>query len=342
MSDKSFIYGLLGGAIAGYLSRPKQVQTVTQIIQTTQPQPPQIFDYIINLYTDKIDITGSDGSKTTLNTIDELNKWLTSVTGKNILIWNNGYMSGDFEPTSNRYVVMGLPTRFRTVLKNSDMDIYYFAQHNPEEESTTNYMTNYGEYQLNNVNIFAIGTPIVISNSSGEYCENIHITAIGSRYLYVRLISGGITAIASYANIIDSALIDGLMLTAGTAEILNTIVGKHLYLDIGYIIAQPEIYLTDTVHMVYYNIDKIPIFFGLVNPNQTVTTNVGIMKSTYQYIYITGAYERSIYNYTILKPLSKDEAEITVDAVNGTISVTNKTTRTIDMVVIYSMAISRP
>jgi len=57
MSDKSFIYGFLGGAIASYLIKPKQTQTVTQIIQPAQPQPPQAFDYIINLYTDKIEIS---------------------------------------------------------------------------------------------------------------------------------------------------------------------------------------------------------------------------------------------------------------------------------------------
>jgi hypothetical protein len=342
MSDKSFIYGLLGGAIAGYLSRPKQVQTVTQIIQTTQPQPPQIFDYIINLYTDKIDITGSDGSKTTLNTIDELNKWLTSVTGKNILIWNNGYMSGDFEPTSNRYVVMGLPTRFRTVLKNSDMDIYYFAQHNPEEESTTNYMTNYGEYQLNNVNIFAIGQPIIIDSPSDEHLENIHITAIGSRYFYVKLISGGVTAIASHADIYDSALVDGLMLTAGTAEILNTIVGKHLYLDIGYMSTRPEIYLTDTVHMVYYNIDKIPVYFPGIMPYQTVSADIVSPGLSGEEIYITGVYKALPRSIMIPIEISKDNVDVTVNTENETIIVTNKPPGTIDMVVIYSMAISRP
>jgi gas vesicle protein len=162
MSDKSFIYGLIGGAIAGYLTRPKQTQAITQIIQTIQPQLPQVFDYVINLYTDKIEITDQGGSKTTLNTISELNEWLTRVTGKNIFIWNNGNMTGDFEPTSNRYVIMGKPTRFRTVLKSSDMDLYYFAYYLPDEEFSDSYISNFREYQLSNVNIFAIGQPIVI------------------------------------------------------------------------------------------------------------------------------------------------------------------------------------
>jgi len=339
MSDKSFIYGLIGGAIAGYLTRPKQTQAITQIIQTIQPQLPQVFDYVINLYTDKIEITDQGGSKTTLNTISELNEWLTRVTGKNIFIWNNGNMTGDFKPTSNRYVIMGKPTRFRTVLKSSDMDLYYFAYYLPDEEFSNRYISNFGEYQLSNVNIFAIGQPIVIDSGSGIYNENIHITAIGSRYLYVRMMSGGVTAIAGNADIIDSALIDGLMLTAGTAQILNTTVGKHLYLDIGYMDDDPEIYLMNTTHMIYYNIEKIAKYLGFVEPNQTVTAKVGIMESTYQRIIVTGVYEEKLYNYDMFRPLGKDEAEISVDAVNGTISVTNKTTRTIDMVVFYSLAL---
>jgi hypothetical protein len=346
MSDKSFIYGLIGGAIAGYLTKPKQVQTVTQIIQPTQPQLPQIFDYVINLYTDKIEITDQSGSKTTLNTINELNEWLANITGKNILIWNNGYMTGDFEPTSNRYVVMGKPTRFRTVLKNSDMDIYYLTHALPEDLDDYS-ITNFGEYQISNVNIFAIGHPIYINGTvSGEYNESIHITAIGSRYLSIRMITGGVTAVAGSAEILDSALVDGLTLTAGQAHILNTTVGRHLYLDIGYMDTGPEIYLTDTARDIYFSIEKIAKYFGTVSPNQTVTAEVGILRSrlaaTYQIIIVTGVYEKKLYAYNMLRPLSKDEAEVSVDAVNGTISVTNKTTSNINMVLIYSLALPRP
>jgi hypothetical protein len=341
MSDKSFIYGLIGGALASYLVKPKQAQTITQIIQTIQPQPPQVFDYIINLYTDKIEVIGYNNEKTTLNTINELNKWLTSVTGKNILIWNNGYMSGDFEPTSNRYVVMGLPTRFRTVLKNSDMDLYYLVHGLPEDHDDYS-ITNFGDYYFSNVNIFAIGQPIIIDSPSDEHLENIHITAIGSRYFYVKLISGGVTAIASHADIYDSALVDGLMLTAGTAEILNTIVGKHLYLDIGYMSTRPEIYLTDTVHMVYYNIDKIPVYFPGIMPYQTVSADIVSPGLSGEEIYITGVYKALPRSIMIPIEISKDNVDVTVNTENKKIIVLNNTGNNISVIVTYSIALSGP
>jgi hypothetical protein len=340
MSDKSFIYGLIGGALASYLVKPKQVQAVTQIIQSTQQQLPQTFDYVINLYTDKIEITGYDGSSTTLSTISDLNTWLTSISGKNILIWNNGNMTGDFIPTSNRYVVMGNPTRFRTVLKNSDMDLYYLVQGLPEDLNDYS-ISNFGNYTINNVNIFAIGHPIIIDSSTGEYNENIHITAIGSYYFSVRMITGGVTAVANHAEIYDSVLLDGLMLTAGTAEILNTIVGERLYLDIGYIDAGPEINPYN-VHMAYYYIENIPVFFLGMMPYQTLSADIKTIGISGETITITGVYKGLPNGIVIPLQISGDDVRVTVDTDNKKIIVLNNTGNSIDIIVTYSIALSGP
>ena len=72
--------------------------------------PPPAFDYIIDIYSDKVVITASDGSKTTLGTIANLNSWLRNVRGKKIRINVHAVITGvenSLELSSNEYWIFG-------------------------------------------------------------------------------------------------------------------------------------------------------------------------------------------------------------------------------------------
>jgi hypothetical protein len=335
MADKSFIYGFLGGAIAGYLTKPRQQQAVTQI---TQPTQPQIYDYIINIYADRIKIFEYDGSKTALNTIDELNTWLTDVKGKNILIWNNGDMTGTIRLTSNKYVVMGKPTKFQLLITQSNIDLIYLAQSLYEgsgaDLAITNVITGNPMIitQVDNVNIFTIGASTAIYYNyyeTDQPCQGIYVTAINPRYVNLMGIMGRVISTAHTTEIRDSQLTDGLIAISETVKIFSTKVSKYFYVVSN---NDSQIWGLDVSEIDYPVADiQGKAYFGNVNPGQTMTTYLTFNSMIPRHeLEITGIYENIS---GILMPLTRNDVDIQVDTNNFMISATNNTSRAMNIVV---------
>jgi hypothetical protein len=66
-----------------------------------------VFDYVIDIYSDKIVVTASDGTATTLGSVVELNDWLKNVRDKRIRINAHVVVTSDLALTRNEYWVFG-------------------------------------------------------------------------------------------------------------------------------------------------------------------------------------------------------------------------------------------
>jgi hypothetical protein len=99
---EAFISGAVAGALTAYLVASGKAQAVVQA-----PRAPSMFDYIVDIYSDKVVVTASDGSTTELKSIDEFNNWLKDVTDKKIRINMNMRIAGDFYLTPNEYWIFG-------------------------------------------------------------------------------------------------------------------------------------------------------------------------------------------------------------------------------------------
>jgi hypothetical protein len=92
---------------------------------TPSIQPIPVFDYVIDIYSDKVIVTNPDGSTTQLSTISDLNNWLRNVTGKRIRINANVEVTADVTLTSNEYWIFGNTLQYLWLL--SKITLYAYA-----------------------------------------------------------------------------------------------------------------------------------------------------------------------------------------------------------------------
>jgi len=349
MSDKSFIYGLIGGVLASYLTKPKQQPVQQTQLQQQLVRMPHEFNYVVDLYSNEIEITDQSGSKTTLNSIDDLNDWLGSITDKDILIWNHGDMTGTIELTSNRYVIIGKPTKFKTLLTQSNIDLYYltpsqfldqrvFSMWYPNLAITNYDIENQNWFPISNVNIFATGASIFIYSDffhTNQALQNIHVTAIDSPYISINGITGGVISTAYITIIEGSELTDGLIIVSNTTSLYKIKINNYLFIESN----NSLIYEIDYSQINKPFIDvQGELAFVNVMPNQTVSDElpIDIGISTEQVWEITGIYEviyGSGYNYYL--PLSRSEVNVQLDLNNKRLSITNNTSRTMSIVISF-------
>ena len=96
-------------------------------IPPIQPPIPSIpaFDYIIDIYSDKVVVTDASGNTTQLSTIADLNNWLRNITGKKIRVNANTEVTADITLTSNEYWIFGNTLQYLWLL--SRVTLYAYA-----------------------------------------------------------------------------------------------------------------------------------------------------------------------------------------------------------------------
>jgi hypothetical protein len=99
------------------------------------------YDYVIDIYADKVVITASDGSTTTLNSVDELNSWLKSVRDKRIRINAHVVVTSDLRLTRNEYWVFGEWINANVFVTEPNTTIISFAPLGNDYEDC--YVVNY-------------------------------------------------------------------------------------------------------------------------------------------------------------------------------------------------------
>jgi hypothetical protein len=167
------------------------------------------YDYVIDIYSDKVVITASDGSTTTLNTVADLNSWLMNVRGKRIMINTHVVVTQDLVLTSNEYWIFGewveayvfVTERNTTIISfaplGSDREGYYVINMDPETGEDTD---------VSGLKLFAVYADVDIWGSETFTVSNISVHILSSMFTSFNNVSGDVYAVGNYVQVFDSAL----------------------------------------------------------------------------------------------------------------------------------------
>jgi hypothetical protein len=131
----------------------------TVVLAPPVVKPPlPAYDYIIDIYSDKIVITASDGSTTTLNTISDLNGWLKNVRDKKIRINAHVEVTADVYLTRNEYWIFGEWFKGNVLLTEDSITLISFAPLGYEKNWTyvTNKLSETEYFNCSNLKLYAL------------------------------------------------------------------------------------------------------------------------------------------------------------------------------------------
>jgi hypothetical protein len=168
-----------------------------------------VFDYVIDIYSDKVVVTASDGTATTLNTVADLNDWLKSVRGKRIRINANVVVTQDLALTSNEYWIFGEWVRANVYVAEGNTTIISFAPLGSGWEGyyVTNMSMETGEYvDASGLKLFAVYADVDIEGGPTFTVNNISVRVLSSMYVYLIGVSGDVYAVCNWAYVFGAVL----------------------------------------------------------------------------------------------------------------------------------------
>jgi hypothetical protein len=167
------------------------------------------YDYVVDIYADKVVITASDGSTTTLNSVDELNSWLKSVRDKRIRINANVVVEQDLVLTSNEYWIFGEWIRANVLVVEPNTAIISFAPLGSGWEGyvVANFSPDTGKYvDVSGLRLFAVYADLDIETRGVFTMSNISLYVLSSMQVFLSYLSGDVYAVGNSIYVFDSAL----------------------------------------------------------------------------------------------------------------------------------------
>jgi hypothetical protein len=298
-----------------------------------------LFDYIVEIYPDKIVVTANDGTKTTLSTIAELNDWLKSVRGKRIVVYSYTEVNDEIVLTGNKYVFFR--GRYYWIRIAEPVELYFLGDY---VETIYNYVEG-AHRLLSNSTIVVTNAELIFFDYAEDeegnivYHENVILVASNCGVVEVYGFRGGTVTTNSVVrtSIIDSEL-DFLAAETGELGLYEVTIHYVLYLranNVRYIVANftgfyADVDLTIRKHATLEpkgsRYDSIDFSLPLPNLGIPLIMEVGV--------YVPRA-SRRIDNTLIsyIEP-ARDEVSYTVNLDAGTVTVTNNTSSRIFVIVI--------
>jgi hypothetical protein len=175
----------------------KKIRDILSQISVSPAPSISMFDYIIDIYSDRIVITGAGGETTELSSIDELNSWFNNNKGKRIRINTHTAVYSDLILTQNEYWVIGKEIFADIVLTEKNISLYMLAPVYPYVYA--NYITNVDPstsqmYDISGLNLFATLANIYIVGDPDMTITDINIFVMASKEIYIYYASGNICA----------------------------------------------------------------------------------------------------------------------------------------------------
>jgi hypothetical protein len=183
---------------------------------TLPPVPAPIFDYIIDIYADKVVVADSYGNTVAvLSTVSDLNSWLSSVRGKRIRINAHVEVYDTLLLTSNEYWIFGEWIHSSIYLLDKDITIYSFT--NLADFLMKNFIDNapppdYTERDISGFKLFAPYADLNISAPMGTTLSDIMINVGRTSHSTLHGIDGDIHIMGSNIYITNSKLRNAVIL----------------------------------------------------------------------------------------------------------------------------------
>jgi hypothetical protein len=177
---------------------------------TLPPAPAPIFDYIIDIYADKVVVTDSYGSTVAvLSTVSDLNSWLSNVRGKRIKINAHVEVYDTLFLTGNEYWIFGEWIHSNIYLLDKDITIYSFT--NLADALMRNFIDNapppdHAERDISGFKLFAPYADLYISAPEGSMLSDVMINVGRTSHSTLHGIDGDIHIMGSNIYITNSKL----------------------------------------------------------------------------------------------------------------------------------------
>jgi len=304
------------------------------------------FDYIIDIYADKIVVTSSDGSTITLNTVNDLNNWFKNVRGKKIRINTNAVVTQDLVLTSNEYWIFGEWINANVITAEPNITIYSFAPLGNEWGSLLvgNYVydASSGRWvpvDASNLKIFAVYADINIENPSPSGYMPVSIYVMYSNYVSLIGTRGDVAVRGHFITLIR-CVIRNAYIDAGDLYMESCVADDGADIKI-------VSHLTEGISDV--NFDNagralLDLYFDeavTVNANSSVSislppktrTNTG-RRVYIEQIGVIGQYVTTGYSLYYMLPLSSN-VSYNVDGSSNSIVITNNTANNLYVRLVY-------
>jgi hypothetical protein len=251
----------------------------------TPPSPPQAvampaFDYIIDIYSDKVVITDTYGNTVaTLDTVNDLNTWLKNVKGKRIRMNIYVEVTSNIELTQNEYWIFGEWINANVYILEPNTAIYSWAPMGNAIKGR--YVTNWSPYKESYVDVsglklyaFTYADINIRGIENVLTLQNIIIYVASSSTLYIMYVSGDLYINGGYVSITDSALRNAYIVAWDVLYFRRISGNKGNWI----IISLAATFITqvslDNVSYAYMMLTHYEDIF--VNANTTTTVNLSI------------------------------------------------------------------
>ena len=176
------------------------------------PAPIPIFDYIIDIYVDKVVVTDAYGNTVaTLSTVNDLNNWLRNVKGKKIRINANTVVIDDLYLPQNEYWIFGERIASNIYLREKNITIISFAPLTSYTSGT--YVTNYDpdtdgyNIDVSGFKLFAVFADVDIAGSETvTTISDISIHVLSSSTIVLDSVDGDVYLVGNDIRIYNSTL----------------------------------------------------------------------------------------------------------------------------------------
>ena len=319
------------------------------VIKIPIPQPPPpppappptptltpIFDYIIDIYADRVVITDAYGNTVaTLSTVNDLNNWLSNVRGKKIRINVNTVVTNDLVLTQNEYWVFGEWINANVYILEPNTIIYSWAPMGNGENwvFVSNWDPNIGDYvEAHGLRLYAFTyADIDIEGIEDEFTlQNVVIYVASSSTSYIMYASCDLYINGGYIWVSDAVLRNAYIVAWEVLYLYSVTGNRGNWVIISYSTTYIEQVSLGNVVGAYMNLTHYEDIS--VNPNSSTTINLLSVDTGGKY------FSKFYYVKTIVPWLSGVTWVINRDTAR--LTITNSTAELINIRVIYTVEIS--
>jgi hypothetical protein len=314
----------------------KKIREILSQISVAPAPSISVFDYIIDIYSDRIVIAGADGKTTELSSIDELNNWFQNNKGKRIRINTYTVVSNDLIFTQNEYWVMGKEIIANIVLTEKNISLYMLAP--LPYFYITNVDPSTGQlYDVSGLNLFATYASIDIEGSPDMTITDINIFVMASESIFIYYVSGNICAPNVISFYSEESVFKRLYVVSLVYMFLSNV--SPVEDSFWFIVSLGETY-TENIQFGYNMYIRVRLRYMIdgidIDPGDSVTFYIERppLVAGYIYVDVIGA---SVGQYRGIRAINPLPTGVTYsfDPSNNTITITNNTSNRVTIGVAY-------
>jgi hypothetical protein len=228
-SEAERLFKLLAGGVA-LATMASAVQLLLSRLFARAPTAPPtapapLFDYVVEIYVDKVVVTSSDGTTTTLSTVADLNNWLKNVRDKRIAVYSYTSVGSPVVLTRNMYVFA--KGWYSYIGLAETVVLYFFGDY--VERIDNEPEGAYTDISGSQVLIMNAGTVVLQRPAEVNPLKNMTVVCIGCEFVFMNGFSGGVVALSSTVeSIVAYSSLDVLVADSWLFIVYGTTVGRVL------------------------------------------------------------------------------------------------------------------